>query len=102
MLVGEARLAFLDVETTGLAAAMGDWVIEIGIIACQGERERGRQSRLVNPERPIPNEARQVHGIAADRRQAGRQATFSEARKRLLQQRFQIQVSRFDSPRLQS
>ncbi len=35
------RLAFLDVETTGLSPAMGDRIVEIGIVVCQGERESG-------------------------------------------------------------
>lgn len=64
MFVGEAKLAFLDVETTGLFPAMGDRIVEIGIVVCHGSRETERLSRLVNPERPIPREARQVHGIS--------------------------------------
>lgn len=38
--------------------------------------------------------------VAAEQRQAGRQALFSDARKCLSQQYLQIQGSRFDSPRL--
>ncbi|MFH1747698.1 MAG: exonuclease domain-containing protein [Planctomycetota bacterium] len=64
MLIGEARLAFLDVETTGLFPAMGDRIVEIGIVICRGTQETGRLSRLVNPERLIPTEAQQVHGIS--------------------------------------
>jgi DNA polymerase III epsilon subunit-like protein len=64
MLVNEAKLAYLDVETTGLFPSMGDRIVEIGIAVCRGERETVRLSRLVNPERPITPEARQIHGIS--------------------------------------
>jgi DNA polymerase III epsilon subunit-like protein len=64
MLVNEAKLAYLDVETTGLSPAMGDRIVEVGIVVCHGEHETARLSRLVNPERPIPMEARQIHGIS--------------------------------------
>ncbi len=58
------RLAFLDVETTGLSPAMGDRIVEIGIVICQGEQETERLSRLVNPGRPIPWDAQHIHGIS--------------------------------------
>ena len=64
MHLSDARLAYVDVETTGLFPAMGDRIVEVGIVVCQGERETKRLSRLVNPERPIPQEARQVHRIS--------------------------------------
>ena len=59
----EAKLAFLDVETTGLSPAMGDRIVEIGIVVCRGQRETTRMSRLVNPGQPIPLAAHRVHGI---------------------------------------
>jgi len=31
--MSEAKLVFLDVETTGLSPAMGDRVVELGMIA---------------------------------------------------------------------
>lgn len=64
MYLSKAKLAYLDVETTGLFPAMGDRIVEIGIVVCRGAQETKRLSRLVNPERPIPSEARQVHGIS--------------------------------------
>ena len=64
MYLSEAKLAYLDVETTGLSPAMGDRIVEIGIVICQGERETERLSQLVNPERPIPRDAQQTHGIS--------------------------------------
>jgi DNA polymerase III epsilon subunit family exonuclease len=62
--LAKAKLAFLDVETTGLSPAMGDRIVEVGIVVCQGEREIDRVTGLVNPERPMPLDAYQVHGIA--------------------------------------
>ena len=58
-----AKPAFLDVETTGLFPAMGDRVVEIGIVVCRGDRKAKRVARLDNPGQPIPTDARQVHGI---------------------------------------
>jgi len=39
MLVGKAKLAYLGVETTGLSPAMGDRIVQIGIVACWGRQE---------------------------------------------------------------
>jgi DNA polymerase III epsilon subunit family exonuclease len=63
MLVGKAKLAYLDVETTGLSPARGDRIVEIGVVACRGKQEVGRLSWLVNPDRPIPADAQRVHRI---------------------------------------
>ena len=60
----EAKLAFLDVETTGLSPAMGDRIVEIGIVECRGQDQVGQLSRLVNPGLPIPPAAHRVHGIS--------------------------------------
>ena len=62
--LSKAKLVVLDVETTGLLPAMGDRVVEIGLIACRGATEISRSSHLVNPGRSIPWNARQVHGIS--------------------------------------
>lgn len=62
-MLNEARLVFVDVETTGFSPACGDRVVEIAAIACQGPDELARLARLVNPERAIPEDARRVHGI---------------------------------------
>ena len=58
------RIVFLDVETTGLSPAMGDRVVELGLIACRGTTEITRSSHLINPGRPIPCDAQRVHGIS--------------------------------------
>ena len=64
MLVKEARLAFLDVETTGLFPTTGDRIVEIGVVVCRGAREMEQLSWLVNPDRPIPQAVQQIHGIS--------------------------------------
>ncbi len=63
-MLSEAKLVVLDVETTGLSPAMGDRIVEVGIVICQGEEEIRRLSCLVNPERPIPWDAQRIHGIS--------------------------------------
>ncbi len=63
-MLSETKLVFLDVETTGLSPAMGDRVVELGMIACRGATEISRSSHLINLGRPIPWDAQQVHGIS--------------------------------------
>ncbi len=63
-MLSETKLAFLDVETTGLSPAMGDRVVELGMIVCRGATEISRSSHLINPGRPIPWDAQRVHGIS--------------------------------------
>ena len=63
-MLSEAKLVVIDVETTGLSPAMGDRVVEIGMIVGQGPTEMSRSSHLINPGRPIPWDAQQVHGIS--------------------------------------
>ncbi len=63
-MLSEAKLVVLDVETTGLSPAMGDRVVELGMIACRGATEISRSCHLINPGRPIPLDAQQVHGIS--------------------------------------
>jgi DNA polymerase-3 subunit epsilon len=58
-------IAVIDTETTG-REAQNDRIVEIGIvIGVNGEVIR-RLNWLVNPQRPIPDEARAVHGISDD------------------------------------
>ena len=51
---------FLDTETTGLSAANGDKIVEIAIVDQNG---KVIMDQLVNPEREIPFQASNVHGI---------------------------------------
>lgn len=52
---------FLDTETTGFSPLRGDRIVEIGIVDANG---RTLLETLVNPQRPIPWQARNVHGIS--------------------------------------
>lgn len=63
--MSEIPIAMLDVETTGRDPAT-DRVIELGIVVgLRGEVVR-RHNWMINPERPISEEARAVHGISDD------------------------------------
>lgn len=53
-------LLFLDTETTGLSASAGDRIVELAIV---DESGRTMIDTLVDPRRPIPGSATQIHGI---------------------------------------
>ena len=55
----------IDVETTGLNPAQ-DRVCEVGAIRLVGGKEEGRFHSLVHPGAPMPEFARQKHGITDD------------------------------------
>ena len=52
-------------ETTGRDAST-DRVVEIGIVVGRGGEVIARYNWMINPGMPIPDEARQVHGISDD------------------------------------
>jgi DNA polymerase-3 subunit epsilon len=58
----ELPIAMIDVETTGKDASV-DRVVEIGIALARGGVIVDRKNWLVNPGRPIPKEASDVHKI---------------------------------------
>jgi len=60
----DVPLAFLDVETTGLAPNYGDRVCEVAILRCRGEEVLDSLQQLINPQRPMGAGAFAVHGIA--------------------------------------
>ena len=61
------RQIVLDTETTGLSAADGHRIIEIGCVELANRRLTGRSlHRFVNPEREIDEGAIEVHGITLD------------------------------------
>ncbi len=61
-------ITVFDVETTGLDPLRGHRIIEIGGVRLEGGmvREETAFSAMVNPEREIPWEARQVNKISDD------------------------------------
>lgn len=58
-------IALIDVETTGRDASV-DRIVEIGIVVGQSGAVTQRKNWLVHPGRPIPEEARAIHGISDD------------------------------------
>jgi DNA polymerase-3 subunit epsilon len=61
------REIVLDTETTGLDAANGDRLIEIGCIEIVNRIPTGREfHRYLNPERDIHPDAVAVHGLTAE------------------------------------
>ncbi len=59
-----SRQLFLDTETTGLAAAQGDRVIEIGLVEMVNRRLTGRTlHHYLNPGRSSHPDALKVHGL---------------------------------------
>ena len=61
------RQIVLDTETTGLSAATGDRLIEIGCVELLNRRLTGRHLHFyVNPERDIDEGAIAVHGITVE------------------------------------
>ncbi len=61
----DIEIALLDVETTGRDPA-NDRVIEVGIVIGRAGEVVQRYNWLLNPGMPIPQEARDVHGITDD------------------------------------
>jgi DNA polymerase-3 subunit epsilon len=61
----ELPIAMIDVETTGKDASM-DRVVEVGIAVARAGDVVERRRWLVNPGRPIPKEASDVHKITDD------------------------------------
>jgi len=58
------RQIFLDTETTGLSAADGDRIVEIGCIELDERRLTGRTlHHYVNPQRSSHPDAVRIHGI---------------------------------------
>jgi DNA polymerase III subunit epsilon len=54
----------VDLETTGLSAAYGDRICEIGIVSAQGKWVLDTYQTLVNPQRPISPGAARVNGLS--------------------------------------
>ncbi|MBK7583110.1 MAG: 3'-5' exonuclease [Myxococcales bacterium] len=63
--IDDLPLVALDTETTGRDASV-DRIVEIACVQFRGGLVTERRSWLVNPGRPIPKEAFDVHGISDD------------------------------------
>jgi DNA polymerase-3 subunit epsilon len=58
------REIVLDTETTGLDPAEGHRIVEVGAVELVNHMPTGRSfHRYINPERPMPREAFEVHGL---------------------------------------
>lgn len=58
------RLIFVDTETTGLAPRYGHRIVELACDEMLDGQLTGRAfHHLVNPQRPIPPEVSEIHGI---------------------------------------
>lgn len=61
------REIVLDTETTGFDPESGDRIVEIGAVELLGHVPTGRTyHQYINPERSMPQEAFQVHGLGDD------------------------------------
>jgi DNA polymerase-3 subunit epsilon len=61
------REIVLDTETTGLDPAEGHRIVEIGGVELLNHMPTGRTwHQYINPERPMPKEAFEVHGLGDD------------------------------------
>lgn len=61
------REIVLDTETTGFDPGSGDRIVEIGAVELMGHMATGATyHQYINPERAMPDEAFQVHGLGDD------------------------------------
>jgi DNA polymerase-3 subunit epsilon len=61
------REIVLDTETTGFDPETGDRLVEIGAVELKGHMPTGRTyHQYINPEREVPQEAVDVHGLTLD------------------------------------
>ncbi len=61
------REIVLDTETTGFEPEQGDRIVEIGAVELINHMPTGKTyHQYINPERSMPNEAFEVHGLGDD------------------------------------
>lgn len=61
------REIVLDTETTGFEPTEGDRIVEIGAVELFNHMPTGRTyHQYINPQRPMPNAAFEVHGLGDD------------------------------------
>lgn len=71
-------VCFFDLETTGINVAE-DRIVEISILKIYPNGNKDSKTWLVNPERPIPAETTEIHGIDDDK--VAGEPTFKELSK---------------------
>jgi DNA polymerase III epsilon subunit family exonuclease len=64
LLIKDKKLAFLDVETTGLSPLCGDRICEVAILSCNGGEIEHEFSSLINPRIPVSPGAYAVNRIS--------------------------------------
>ena len=64
--LADIPLVCFDTETTGASAAMGDRVIELGMVRLEAGQVVAEMSQLINPCRPLPTHITYITGITAD------------------------------------
>jgi len=59
------RLVVIEIETTGVAPEDGDKIVEIGAIAIEHGKIQTNDTfhRFVDPQREVPQEISQIHGV---------------------------------------
>lgn len=63
----QLREIVLDTETTGFEPSEGHRIVEIGAVELLNHMPTGRTyHQYINPERPMPKEAFEVHGLGDD------------------------------------
>ena len=61
------REVVLDTETTGFEPSEGHRIVEIGAVELLNKMPTGRTyHQYINPERPMPKEAFEIHGLGDD------------------------------------
>ena len=88
---------FLDTETTGFSPGAGDAIVEVAIVDDAG---RTLIDTLVDPRRPIPWQASDVHGISDDmvRGQPTLQQLLPRIREVIEGEQIVIYNAAFDTP----
>lgn len=61
--LADIPICVVDTETTGASAALGDKIIEIGVVRLEARRVVARHEQLINPGRPISPGVTALTGI---------------------------------------
>lgn len=61
--LNDVPIVVIDTETTGLHPGLGDRVVEVGAVRFEGWQKVGEFNELINPDRPMGEQAAAVVGI---------------------------------------